>query len=122
EVARSAATAVESARLYEETQHAVRARDDVLAIVSHDLRNPIHAISMAADLLRERLSGDEESARQIDIISRTARRMEHLIRDLLEVARSEAGGVGIPPREQDPAQPRRDALELQTALARTGSI
>lgn len=122
EVARRAATAVENARLYEETQHAVRARDDVLAIVSHDLRNPIHTISMAADLLRERLSGDEESARQIDIISRTARRMEHLIRDLLDVARIEAGGVRIQPTEQDPAELVREAVQFQQPQARERSI
>jgi GAF domain-containing protein len=44
EFARRAALAVDNARLFEEARAAVRARDEVLAVVSHDLRNPLHAL------------------------------------------------------------------------------
>ena len=46
-----AAVAIDNARLYQEAQEAIRVREDVVAIVSHDLRNPLNAISLSATLL-----------------------------------------------------------------------
>lgn len=121
EVARRAATAIENARLYEETEEAVRSRDEVMAIVSHDLRNPINTISMTAQLLEERLT-DEEDKRLLDVISRSTARMEKLIRDLLDIARIEAGAFTIEPRDTDPGELVREAVQLQQPLARESSI
>ncbi len=47
----------ESARLLEEATAAARARDEILAVVSHDLRGPLHAISLAAEALRDEMRG-----------------------------------------------------------------
>ena len=47
ELARSAGLALENARLYDDAQRAIRARDEVLAVVSHDLRNPVGRVRMA---------------------------------------------------------------------------
>ena len=46
-----AATAIENARLYESARKAIRARDDVLTFVSHDLRNPLTGIYLTTELL-----------------------------------------------------------------------
>ncbi len=54
ELALRAGVAVDNARLYRDAQDAVRARDDVLAIVSHDLRTPLGAIDLAAAKLMQR--------------------------------------------------------------------
>ena len=54
EMARRAALAVDNARLYHQAQRATRLRDEVLGIVSHDLRNPLSVISMCATTLDER--------------------------------------------------------------------
>ena len=63
-LAHRAALAIENARLYRVAQRALQARDEVLGIVAHDLRNPLNAIVMQAELLkhvrgeqRARLSG-----------------------------------------------------------------
>src|SRR5688500_18166347 len=52
EVARRASLSIDNARLYLESQQAVRAREEVLAIVSHDLRNPLNAVTLGSSLLQ----------------------------------------------------------------------
>jgi signal transduction histidine kinase len=69
---------------------AIRSRDDVLAIVSHDLRDPVSTIRMAADLLEMPIS-EEKKAQQIGVIQRSAERMNRLIGDLLDASAIEAG-------------------------------
>lgn len=91
ELARHGSLSLDNARLYLDSQQAVRAREEVLAIVSHDLRNPLNAVTLAASLLRtgETLGKDERE--QVDIIEVSARRMSRLISDLLDVTRLEGG-------------------------------
>jgi chemotaxis family two-component system sensor kinase Cph1 len=77
-------------------QRAVRARDDLVAVVSHDLRNPLGVIQMQAAVLLQTVgSGTEDFSRRIqtstDHIQRAVRRMNTLIRDLLDLAKLEAG-------------------------------
>jgi light-regulated signal transduction histidine kinase (bacteriophytochrome) len=77
-------------------QRAVRARDDLVAVVSHDLRNPLGVIQMQAAILLQTVgSGTEDFSRRIqtstDHIQRAVRRMNTLIRDLLDLAKLEAG-------------------------------
>lgn len=71
-----------------------RARDAALAVVAHDLRSPIHTIVAAASLLG--LTADDDGIRrQIAIIQRSARSMERLTAQLLDVARIEAGALEV---------------------------
>jgi two-component system, chemotaxis family, sensor kinase Cph1 len=77
-------------------QRAVRARDELVAVVSHDLRNPLGVIQMQAAILLQTVgSGNEDFSRRIqtstDHIQRAVRRMNTLIRDLLDLAKLEAG-------------------------------
>jgi signal transduction histidine kinase len=90
-LARRSALAVENARLYAEAQRAIRARDDVLAIVSHDLRNPLHAIGMASNLLARPGAPPSRVRAHAAAIERATRRMGRLIRDLLDSSRLETG-------------------------------
>jgi PAS domain S-box-containing protein len=106
EMARRAALAVENARLYEQARQAVRARDEVVAVVSHDLRNPLNAVLIASTVLTEygepgRLS--ERDRRQLDVIRRSAEQMTALTQDLLEVSSLESGSVAMNPRACAPA-------------------
>lgn len=121
ELARQVALAVDNARLYAEAQQATRARDDVLAIVSHDLRNPVHAISMAAsfvlELLPEGVSEQALARSQMATIQRAAQRATSLIRDLLDITRIEAGRLVVEPTPRPPADLVADALDEVGAMA-----
>lgn len=92
DVARHAAFAVQNAQLYRQAQSALRARDEVLRVVSHDLRNPINNINMTTSILLDVPGEDRRSSRGlIQIIKRAAERMSHLIEDLTGVARIHSG-------------------------------
>jgi PAS domain S-box-containing protein len=99
QLARILATAIDNARLYESSRRATRLREDVLAIVSHDLRNPLSAITMQADLaLRAVEAPSQEQARnEARLIRRNAARMSRLVNDLLDMARINSGPLSIVP-------------------------
>lgn len=73
---------------------AVAARDEVLAFVSHDLRNPLHTIQMAADVLELPIPEERKSV-QVQVIRRAATAMSRLIEDLLAVSEVEAGRLAL---------------------------
>jgi PAS domain S-box-containing protein len=83
---------------------AVRARDEVLAVVSHDLRNPIGTISAAVELLGDVPMPPEKYAEHLEIIGRAAHRINRLIQDLLDVATIEAGRLSIRTKAVDLVQ------------------
>src|SRR5690606_34070249 len=83
----------ESARAIERATAAARARDEVLAVVSHDLRGPLHAISLATEALRDEVNGS--AARYLGAIERASARAERLIADLLEASAIENGALQL---------------------------
>ena len=87
-------------------ERSTRARDEVLTVVAHDLRSPIHTIIAAASLLGLTFD-DDRSRHQIAIIQRTARSMERLTAQLLDVARIEAGVLEV----------RNDPIDLPPLIA-----
>lgn len=95
ELARSAALAIANARLYRRAEQAIAARDEVLAVVSHDLRNPVNRVRMAAELMATTYKLSAEAERTAAMIIRAADEMNRLIGDLLDVARIEAGRLSI---------------------------
>jgi len=99
--ARGAALALDNARLYAAARRATTARDEVLAVVSHDLRNPISAIAMCARILREAPPTDDaEREKMLTAITEATAWMQRLIRDLLDVSAIEAGRLSV---ERQPA-------------------
>jgi signal transduction histidine kinase len=123
ELARHAALALDNARLYLESQQAVRAREEVLAIVSHDLRNPLNAVTLSASLLKSAPIADAEDAEQIDVIQLSARRMSRLIEDLLDVTRMEGGkSLPIDPERLDLDSLFREAHEIFRPQANAESV
>ena len=99
-----AAGALANARLYGIAQRANRARDEVLGVVSHDLRNPISAIAMCARALEENAPRDEAARKELLLTIRESTEwINRLIQDLLDVAVIESGKLSLQLREQEPA-------------------
>jgi signal transduction histidine kinase len=71
----------------------IRSRDEVLAIVAHDLRNPLTIIKSSAALLQTIAGEDEQDL--LAMISTSCVRMQSLVSDLLDVARIESGGFTV---------------------------
>lgn len=117
ELGQRAGLAVDNARLYRDAQAAVRGREDILAIVSHDLRNPLGAIDLAATLLATAVAGDARASRHLDAIRRSANRMERLIGDLLDMASINAGKLAIEPSPVEAGELVNEVLDLNEPLA-----
>ena len=102
-----------NARLYSELQQALRMRDEVTSIVSHDLRNPVHTVLMASSLLLELgTSLDDATRRQnLAVVHRSASSMSRLLADLLEVMKAEGSGLVIEGAPTDVAAILRGSLE-----------
>ena len=118
-----AALAIDKARLYQEAREATRLRDDVLGIVSHDLRNPLNTILLSAGFLRDiaRTEGPG-TTKQLDIIKRAADQMNRLIQDLLDVAQIEAGGISVEPEQQEVGSLISEACQSFKPLAEARGI
>jgi hypothetical protein len=88
-----------------------RVRDEVLAVVAHDLRNPVHTVLGAAGVVEEVPAGEAQH-RQVQVIQRAARRMERLISDLVDVASIENGTLSLRIAPVDLTALVSDSLEL----------
>jgi PAS domain S-box-containing protein len=125
EVARRAALAVENASLYRAARQAVTARDEMVAVLSHDLRNPLNAVLIAATVLTdygdsERLG--ERDRKQVDVIRRSAEQMTALVNDLLEVSALESGTVRVEARPTPAATLLAAAMEMFTTAAEQAGV
>jgi PAS domain S-box-containing protein len=115
ELANRAALAIDNAELYRASQDAVRTREEVLGVVSHDLRSPLNAVRFGAQaLLRHWPEATRATAehRQVEAISRAADRMARMVSDLLDIARIDSRTLSI-----EPAAAEVDALLRETVAA-----
>jgi PAS domain S-box-containing protein len=110
----------ERKRLEEERQHAIRARDDLLGVVAHDLRNPLGTILIQAALLRRR--DDAANQNPAQLIERSAHRMNRLIEDLLDVTRIEAGMLSLDRAWVSARSVVGDSAEALRSLASSASL
>jgi PAS domain S-box-containing protein len=93
---------LENAQLYREMAEANRSKDEFLATLSHELRNPLGAITTAvAGLERRERGADAATARLRQIIHRQTRHLARLVDDLLDVARATAGKIALERRAVD---------------------
>lgn len=119
----AAATALANARLYDVARDANRARDEVLGVVSHDLRNPISAIAMCARVLRDQPPSDEAARQEmLSTIEESTAWVNRLIEDLLDVANIERGRLSLHVQPHDPAQLALKAQHMFDVEAREHGI
>lgn len=104
-------------RLFAEARKATRLRDDMIAVVSHDLKNPIAAIRLSIELLkRPGVTGDSVRVSAGRIENATGR-MYALITDLLDLAKLEAGSLILEPRDVSAEELVKDTLEGLVPIA-----
>jgi signal transduction histidine kinase len=114
ELALRAALAIDNARLFRDAQQAIGLREDVLAVVSHDLNNLLQPILAAGGLLARRLPDEGRSSpgRQARMIERSAAKMARMIRDLLDAASLDSGQLSLQMAAHDAAAVAREVSEL----------
>ena len=109
-------------KMYGEAERIIDAREEILRIVAHDLRNPLNTISMATDLMLEDTKQDAARISQLRIVKRSGERMNRLIQDLLSVTTIEAGRLSIAPKRVSVNDLLHEACELLEPIAREKSI
>jgi signal transduction histidine kinase/putative methionine-R-sulfoxide reductase with GAF domain len=125
DLGRRVGAAIENARLYAAAQDAIGVRERVLAVVSHDLRNQLGVVAMAAELVARRAPssrGAQELQKPVETILRTTGAMQHLLGDLLDMASIEAGRLSV---EQQPLEIEpilEEACETHEAIARAKGL
>lgn len=123
EIARRAAAAVESARLYARALDAVQTRDDFLSIAGHELRTPLSSILLDCERL-DRLKGScpEPFRAGIERLHRCGYRLASLVDELLDVSRIRAGRFVLDVSDVDLGELVRDVADgLAATIARAGS-
>ncbi len=111
-------------QMHEGAQRAVQARDDMLAAVSHDLRNPLTAITMGLRLILRRSSSTKssEDLRMVTTMASAADRMNRLTQDLLDVAKSTSGEFTVDIADECPHAIAQTVGASMEPPAQTGGI
>jgi signal transduction histidine kinase len=124
ELARRASLAIENARLYAAAQRATRARDDMMGIVAHDVRSPLQAIRLAAQVLERKLAkaGVADGGKNLENILLSVGRANRLIEDLLEITRIEAGAMALSCSVLAPLPVVSEGLDFQRLAAAEASL
>ncbi|MGH7620350.1 MAG: GAF domain-containing sensor histidine kinase, partial [Gemmatimonadaceae bacterium] len=123
---RRTAVEIDLERQVRREQQAVRARDDLMAVVSHDLRNPLGVIQSQAALLKQssRDGGDhsKETSEGLERIKRAVGHMTALISDLLDLAKIEAGRFVLRRAPENVSEIVRESLTMLRPLAEAKQI
>jgi signal transduction histidine kinase len=113
-----AAGAVANAELFDEMQRTNRAKDEFLAMLGHELRNPLNAIGSAASLLGLGAGGPEMAERARAVIHRQVQHLGRIVEDLLDVSRVTSGKVVLLRQPTDLGELATGALASWRAAGR----
>jgi len=100
-----------------EAELAARAREEVLGVVAHDLRNPIHLLGSTAELLADPKLEENERPDLLQVSKRAVRQMDRLIGDLLDTARLQAGRFSLQLKDVKASRLLRQAEETFRQMA-----
>jgi PAS domain S-box-containing protein len=112
DLAHRVALAIDNARLYRDAQERERLKDEFLAMLAHELRNPLGAISNAVHLLRMGSLQERVVARQHEVLVRQVGQLTHLLNDLLDVSRLTRGKIQLRLQPVDLAAAVHQAVDL----------
>src|ERR1044071_3837644 len=119
--ARARSTLVDCDRIEEELRRVVATRDEVLAIVSHALRNPLSAVQLSTRLLGE-LGLDARARKHLEMIQRATRSMSRLIDDLLDAMSIDSGKLALDLKPVPVAAVMTELRERHEVLTRDRGI
>ncbi|MGJ9419184.1 ATP-binding protein [Massilia sp. CMS3.1] len=116
QLASIAANGFENARLYSSLKEQDRRKDEFLAMLAHELRNPLAPIASAAELLKIGIASEERVRRSSEVISRQVKHMTSLIDDLLDISRVTRGLIQLENVVVDMRATIRSAVEQARPL------
>lgn len=118
------AMAAENALLFAQAQDATRARERMLSVVAHDLRNPLAVVTMYVEMLLSMLPPGEDPYRRDALASifDSTQRMQQLIEDLLDSARVQEGTFALDREEQPVGRLLEEAERMLRPLAEASAI
>jgi signal transduction histidine kinase/DNA-binding response OmpR family regulator len=119
DLASRTAIALDNRSLYREIEERDRRKDEFLAMLAHELRNPLAAISNAAAVLEKLGRQDDDTARIRAIIGRQTHHLARLVDDLLDVARVTTGRIVVERQPVAFADVARRALQAFDAAGKT---
>lgn len=124
ELARLSALTLENARLHAQARQSLRLRQEMMAVVAHDLRNPLNALLLRALALERRAgtSGDAVVETDARALRKDARLMASLLKDLMDLSSIEAGRLSLERRPQPARRLLAEALEQLEPLAQARGV
>jgi PAS domain S-box-containing protein len=124
EMARRAALALENARLYRVAHAAIEARDEILGVVAHDLRNPLSAVRLRAGHVLKQLPPEARAKVEDSLrgIVRSADRAARLIEDLLEARSAQVGRLALRREDASATGLILDVAETQRPMISSANI
>ncbi len=111
-----AATALKNAQLFQDKRDGERRKDEFLAMLGHELRNPLAAITNAGELTKLLDPSEATFAESLDIIRQQAALMKRLVDDLLDVSRITSGRVQLQKSQIDAGEIITRVAESHDAL------
>jgi signal transduction histidine kinase/DNA-binding response OmpR family regulator len=110
-LASRAASALDNCLLYEEIQRADRRKNEFLATLSHELRNPLAPMRAALHMLRSQALEPERSRALLETMDRQVAQMTRLVEDLLDISRITRGAIELRRETLDVSAEIRNAME-----------
>ena len=129
DLAHRIALAVENARLHASAAEAIRARDELFSVASHEMRTPLGALHLMMRVLRNSLDAGRPPAEvaralasKIEIADRQVSRVTKLVNKLLDISKLKAGGMLLEREDVDLAEIGREVVaRFEEEAARAGS-
>lgn len=119
EFAQRIALALENAKLFTEAKSATQSREEILSMVSHDLKNPLTGIFLNAEFLKKNPALPNSAQKPLKTIEDAAHQMNELIRDLVDLQKIDTGKLSVEGKCRACAAEKlvRDAIESQSSHA-----
>jgi two-component system CheB/CheR fusion protein len=112
----------EQRRAEQKIQEAMRRRDEFLAMLSHELRNPLGAMVTATSLIKDPEAAEEQKARWVEIIDRQSQQMARLLDDLLDASRVTQNKIELRKEHLDLRVVVRDAVEATRVMMEANGL